>query len=311
MIGIREICSEIPPNRLGNASRAQVLGIEEAMLSDRIGFSHVARRFPGQETSNLCVLAAHKLLSEGAMEAVEVQCVVVVTQNPDGYGIPHTAAVVQRKLGLPESCASFDVGLGGSGYVYGLSVAKSFMESNELRCGLLFTADPYSRVIDELDPKTSLLFGDAATVTLLTAEPMWSIGRFVLGTAGAMGRALEVRLDLGGRLHMNEDVINSFALERIPASISSALQLNGLTMKQIDRIILHQGGRALVEAIAQKIGAPSKVGFHAATYGDTVSSSVPILLQQNIASTDRRVLLSGFGSGLSWATTVLTRVEQG
>lgn len=309
MIGIQTIVSEIPDVRIDTAPRTPELGIDNAALHNRSGFLRVARRYPGQDASDLCVAAGGKLFAAELLEAADIDCVVVVTQNPDGYGIPHTAAVVQRKLGLPESCASFDIGLGGSGYVYGLSVAKSFMESNELHCGLLFTADPYSRVIDELDPKASSLFGDAATVSLLTAEPKWSIGRFVLGTAGAKGRALEVRLDMGGRLHLDADAIHSFALERIPTSISSALQLNRLTMKQIDRVILHQGGRALVEAIAQKLDAPSKVGFHAAAYGDTVSSSIPIALEQNVASTDHRVLISGFGTGLSWATTVLTRIE--
>src|ERR1035438_6305021 len=86
-------------------------------------------------------------------------------------GLPHTSAIVQGKLGLPQNCACFDVALGCSGYVYGLSIIKSFMRDNGMSSGLLFTADPYSKIIDPQDKSTVLLFGDAATASLLEDTP--------------------------------------------------------------------------------------------------------------------------------------------
>ncbi len=310
MIGIQAIFSAIPAAPgVETAVRAQTVGVRRSELEERLGFTHLSRRYSGQDASDLCLAAAHRLFTALALETAHIDCLAVVTQNPDGYGIPHTGAVVQRKLGLPESSASFDLGLGGSGYVYGLSLMKGFMEGNALRRGLLFTAEPSSRMLDELDPQTGLLFGDAATVTLLSAEPKWIIGRSDFGTAGVRGRALEVRMELGGRLHLDEGALRDFALEYIPRSATRALELNGLRMADIDRVIVHQGGKALVELLGERLGAAAKTGFHAAGYGDTSSSSIPIVLEQNLASTDRRVLISGFGSGLSWATMVLSKTD--
>lgn len=186
---------------------------------------------------------------------------------------------------------------------------RSFMESNGLHLGLLFNADPHSRMIDENDPVTALRFGDAATVTLLSDRPKWAIGRCDLGTAGVKGRAMEVRLDLGGRLHVDRNALRDFAIERVPQSIARVLELNQLTIQQIDRIVVHQADRELVEALAKKVGAAAKLGFHAGDYGDTASSSIALVLEQNLDRTDRRVVLAGFGAGLSWASTVLTRVD--
>lgn len=307
MIGIEAIYSTIPEGGVDVAPRAQLLGVSGPELEARIGFKRLARRYPGQEASDLCIAAAHLLFGALALEPADIECAAVVTLNPDGYGIPHATALVQRKLGLPESCATFDVGLGGSGYIYALSVMKSFMEANAMRRGLLFTSDPNSRMLDELDPRSALLFGDAATVTLLSERPVWTIGRCDFGTAGARGHAMEVRMDLGGRLQFEEAMMRDFALERVPRSVARTLGLNGLHIADVDRVVLHQAGKGLLEDLGGKIGGRDKTVFHAAGYGDTGSSSIPIVLEQNLAPTDRRILISGFGTGLSWATSVLTR----
>ena len=113
-----------------------------------------------------------------------IDCLVVVTQNPDGDGLPHTSAIVHAKLNLKTSCAVFDISLGCSGYVYSLSIIKSFMESNSLKNGLLFTCDPYSKIIDINDKNTSMLFGDAATVTMMNTKPKLLLDKFIFATSG-------------------------------------------------------------------------------------------------------------------------------
>jgi len=309
MIGIKATFNEIPRNVVDIARLASAVGADEFELRNNVGFTRLVRKAPMQEASDLCVSAAEKLFAGALASPAEIDCAVVVTQNPDGYGIPHVAAIVQAKLGLSESCATFDIGLGGSGYVYGLSVVKSFMESNGLKRGLLFTSDPYSRVVSEYDNKTALLFGDAATVTFLTDEPVWVIGRCDFGTVGTQGHALQVRIKTGGRLYKDSSTVSEFAQWRASRSLMRAIVLNEMTMEQIDRILVHQGSRAEVEGIAREVGAPEKAGFYAETYGDTVSSSIPIMLSENIASTDRCIALCGYGTGLSWSSTVLTRVS--
>ncbi len=119
------------------------------------------RKSPDQETSDLCVAAFQDLCAGRHIDVSKIDCIVVCTQNPDSDGIPHVSAIVHGKLGLSETCASFDISLGCSGYVYGLSLVSSFMEANDLRKGLFFTADPYSKIIDMNDKNTSLLLGTA------------------------------------------------------------------------------------------------------------------------------------------------------
>jgi 3-oxoacyl-[acyl-carrier-protein] synthase-3 len=308
MIGIKSIAAEIPTRRVEAARMATAAGIDELALRNSLGFTHLSRRALAQEASDLCLSAAEKLFETEQILPAEIDCVVVVTQNPDGYGIPHTAAIVQAKLGLAEGCASFDLSLGGSGYIYGLSIVKSFMESNGLKRGLLFTSDPYSRVVAEFDGQAAMYFGDAATVTILTDEPTWRIGLFDFGTVGTQGHTMQVRVKLGGRLYLDRRAIFQFALERGPQSLRNVVKRNGLTVDQIDRIFVQQGSREIVQGIAREIGVSAKVGFHAESYGDTISSSIPIALAQNTDPNDRRVALWGFGAGLSWASTVLTRV---
>lgn len=170
-LGIQGIASIIPENWVDTTALADTLGVRSEQHGAHLGISRRSKRYPGQEASDLCVAAAEKLLGNGVLDPDAVDFLLVIGQNPDGYGIPHTASIVQRKLGLLERCATFDVGLGGSGYVYGLSIALSFMRANNRRCGLLFTADPCSRMIDESDSVTALRYGDAATVTVLSDEP--------------------------------------------------------------------------------------------------------------------------------------------
>src|SRR5690606_34876431 len=113
------------------------------------------------------------------------QALVVVTQNGDGEGLPHTSALVQTKLGLSTTVAAFDVSLGCSGYVYGLAILKGLMETAGMTDAILITADPYSKVIDPTDRVTTLLFGDAATATLLSNRGEWHIHTPTFGTDGA------------------------------------------------------------------------------------------------------------------------------
>lgn len=308
-IGIAAICHEIPVSRAETAELAGTLGVAPETLERRIGVNRIARKAPNQDSSHLCVAAAHKLFAAGLATRSQIECVIVVTQNPDGGGVPHTAALVHGALGLPDSCAAFDLGLGCSGYVYGLSVAQSFMTANGFQCGLLFTADPYSKIVDASDRRTALLFGDAATVTLLSDCPRWRIGKFDFGTQGSQARALTVSGGDQRRLQMDGRAVLAFSVEQVPPSLKRAVAANGLTLSEIDRFVLHQGSRVVVENIAQRLEALDRTQFHAQEYGNAVSSSIPIVLADNLQPGDQRVAISGFGVGLSWASTVLERIN--
>lgn len=179
------------------------------------------------------------------------------------------------------------------------------MEANGLKRGLLFTADPYSKVIDPGDKDTAMLFGDAAAVTLLGEVPAWNAGKFVFGSRGAEREAIRVNED--GRLNINGRAVFTFAATEIPGSIREAVELNGLSLSDVNRVILHQSSRYIVDTIRIRLGLEEeKVPFVAAAYGNTVSSSISIALEA-LDDTVKTVVISGFGVGLSWASGVLTR----
>ncbi|MDM4771442.1 ketoacyl-ACP synthase III [Solimonas sp. SE-A11] len=307
MIGIADIAYVLPPQRIRNAAHAERLGVPLATLERRIGVQQTSRRAADQDTSDLAAAAAEALFARGAVEREQVDCLVVVTQNPDGRGLPHCSALVHARLGLAPDCAVFDIGLGCSGYVYGLSIVRSFMQSNGLRHGLLITADPYSKIVDPDDKRTALLFGDGAAATLLNDRPTWRLGRFDFGTEGRYAGSLKVDA-ASGRLFMDGRAVLQFSMSVVPGSLRRALDINGLSPQQIDRVVLHQGSRVIVENIGEALGLADRTRFHAAEYGNTVSSSIPIVLADHLLPEDRHVALSGFGVGLSWASTVLSRV---
>lgn len=312
MIGIEAIGRYIPPGRIDNRLRQVQFAVDENFLREKTGMLRLAVKAEDEDTSDLCCKAYADLVSQTGVLSEELECIVVCTQNPDGRGLPHTSAFVHGKLGLPDTCAIFDISLGCSGFVYGLSVIQGFMQANGFRKGVLFTADPYSKIINNEDKNTSLLFGDGATATLIGDNPVWRTGRFLFGSHGDAASAIQAD-PVTGALAMNGRAVFSFSATVVPDNIRAMLAVNGMTVDDVDLYALHQGSRYIVETIAKKLGIePGRAPFVASDYGNTVSSSVPMLLSDTVRTAELRcVVIAGFGVGLSWASTVLYRVEQG
>ncbi|MNF62283.1 3-oxoacyl-[acyl-carrier-protein] synthase 3 [compost metagenome] len=232
---------------------------------------------------------------------------IVVTQNGDAEGLPHTAAIVQDKLGLPTHVAAFDISLGCSGYVYGLYAIKGFMEATGLKNGLLITADPYSKIVDPEDRNTTMLFGDAATATWMGENPIWQLGKSKFGTDGSGAPHLKVT---DGVFFMNGRQVFNFALLKVPAHLHELLDESHLQASDIDAFCIHQGSAAIVDAVARRFeeGEPEKFVKDMLETGNTVSSSIPLLLQNHVFDSKwTRVAISGFGVGLSWGSAILYR----
>jgi 3-oxoacyl-[acyl-carrier-protein] synthase-3 len=309
MTGIVGIGSYIPSGRESNYTKKAQFEIDDDFIRDKLGVEQVSRKAADEETSDLCVKAFADLETRMGRRIAAVDCLVVCTQNPDGSGLPHTSAIVHGKLGLPQECACFDIALGCSGYVYGLSIIKAFMRDNGMATGLLFTADPYSKIIDPQDKNTVLLFGDAATASLIEdSSDAWVPGPFRFGTCGKDGGALENR---NGTLHMNGRAVFTFSATAVPPQVSALLKDTGLGPADIDLFLFHQGSKFIVDQLAKRLALPAeKVPMNLSGQGNTISSSVPLLLQQHLADAGlQRILLSGFGVGLSWASCLLTRTR--
>jgi 3-oxoacyl-[acyl-carrier-protein] synthase-3 len=305
--GIGTIGTYVPDVRIDMEEAEPRHDVDKRFLREKTGFLRLARAAEDERDSSALAFRAIQSLTTVDPDAVaRCRLLVVVTQNPDGYGLPHASALLAAKIGLPPSTAAFDIGLGCSGWLYGVATALAFMEMQDIPDGLLVTSDPYSRIIDDTDRATALLFGDAATATVLTRRnPMWRLGRCVFGTDGTQAAALQV--NDSRKLRMNGRAVFNFSATRVPPALEEVMQLNGLAWDDVDRIILHQGSRYIVETIARRLGQESKTPFLAAEYGNAVSSSVPLALTSGVRPGDRCVLVAGFGVGLSWAASALFR----
>ena len=315
MIGINNIGSYLPSNFELNVDKKDKFNIDNKFIFNKIGIEKVSRISPGEETSDLCMSAFWALNEKEPINLKTLDCLVVCTQNPDGNGIPHTSAIVHGKLDAGPHCASFDISLGCSGYVYALSVLSSFMESNGFESGLLFTADPYSKRIDPDDKNTALLFGDAATVTHLSKtkrhEKCWHPRSFMFATFGKDSDALNNRR---GKIHMDGRAIFNFAMKQVPPQIKALLENDGYDARDIDLFLFHQGSRYMIDQLCRFLKLPpDKVPIKLADHGNTVSSSIPLMLEQYLGQNDlKRIVLSGFGVGLSLASCLVehTNSEQ-
>jgi 3-oxoacyl-[acyl-carrier-protein] synthase-3 len=179
------------------------------------------------------------------------------------------------------------------------------MQGNQMKCGLLFTADPYSKVINPNDRNTSLLFGDGATCTLISDSPRYTVGKTLYQTSGSMCHAIEVEKE-SRHLCMDGNQVFRFVAVNVPRQIEKCLHLNGRNLDEVDLLLVHQGSKYIVETLAKSLQISfEKMPFKAEKVGNTVSSSLPLMLADYLACKYQCILLSGFGVGLSSATTLL------
>lgn len=309
MIAITHIGTYLPETRESNLELLEKFDTDEGFVTEKIGVVQRAKKAPDQKASDLCIQAFTDLQKKTEVELEQIDCCVVITQNPD-TNIPHTSAIVHGAIDLPETCACFDISLGCSGYVYGLSIVTSFMQANGFKKGLLFTADPYSEIIDPDDKNTALIFGDGATVSLLEQDKpgLVALG-YDMGSKGAGYKNL-INQDT---LYMNGRMVFNFTAGVVPKSINKLLTKLELQKDDVDQWYLHQGSKYIVDTIASRLKLSSgKVVFGMQQYGNTVSSSIPMLLSQDIEAmpVGYKVVMSGFGVGLSWASAVFEKKEK-
>jgi 3-oxoacyl-[acyl-carrier-protein] synthase-3 len=305
MLGITEISSYVPSKKVSNYDRMDYFGLSEDFIENKIGIHSLSIKDSGQKSSDMCVKVYENLLKKINNNITEkIDCCIVVTQNPD-YNIPHVSAIVHGKLGFSNQCACFDISLGCSGYTYGLSVIFSFMKSNKLKNGLLFTSDQYSEIIDNKDKNTSLIFGDGSTVTYVSNKVIFKPIQFDFGTNGSMYK--ELLCD--NSLYMNGRSIFNFTAVNIPIHIKKMLDKSGMFDSDIDKYILHQASKYIVDTITERLNVNrNKVPFDISDYGNTVSSSIPFILEKEMYNENNNIIvLSGYGVGLSWGGSIIIR----
>lgn len=311
-VGIEAIEYYLPKRFMTSEELASNFGFDLQFVEEKIGVKRIYIAGENEMTSDLAVAAIKKLFEKRPDIKEKINVIAVCTQTPD-YQLPHTSALVHKKLGLNMDVACFDIGLGCSGFVYGLSVVKAFMEENDMEYGILVTAETYSKIINVRDKNTKPLFSDAAAVTLIGKKPYLTPLKFTFGTNGNSYDSLILRNQ--DYLFMDGRGIFEFVATVVPDDLKRCLEINGLKIGDIDYFVFHQASNFMLDTLSKKIGI---AGDHRVLkcldrFGNTVSSSIPIALD-TIKGTDGngglKILISGFGVGLSWASTILTTLRK-
>ena len=278
---------------------------EKVIAKTGVVSRHVASN---DETAlDLAERAAKKLFATCEVKVEDVDFLLLCTQSSE-YRLPSSACLLQNRLGIPTSAGALTFDHGCSGFIYGLSLAKGLVSGGMAKNVLLVTAETYTKYIAPEDRSTRTIFGDGAAATLIDEESAFQIGAFSFGTDGAGAEKLIVREE---RLFMDGPDIFNFTLDVVPKTLDDVLAKNGLSRQDIDLYVFHQANKFMLDTIRKVNGLPrDKFYVNLEMTGNTVSSTIPIALKHleeaGRLRSGMKVLLMGFGVGLSWGATVLT-----
>lgn len=281
---------------------------------------HIAE--PDETALSLAVDAATALLEDIGLEPTELGGVVVCTQTPD-YRLPANAPLAHALLGMSPAALSLDLSLACSGFPYSVAVAGGLLPAAGDAPILVLTGDTYSRLIAPEDRSTRSVFGDGAAATLVVSAASPRAGhldvmdatfgtnghdaaRFIVSGGGAAeGFASEQSIAMDGVGML------AFVRDAVPSTVTRLLERNGLAVQDIDLFIFHQASRLALEALGSDLGiAPDRLYLDMAETGNLVSASIPVCLRRaEVAGrlqSGMRVVLAGFGVGLSWGALLAT-----
>lgn len=291
------------------------------LIEEKTGIRQRHIAADGETSSDLAVAASEKLFDENQIDPSSIDFVLFCTQTPD-YPLPTTSCLIQDRLGLPTGCGALDFNLGCSGYVYGLAMADGLIQSGVAKRILFLTAETYTKYIDEEDRSLRTIFGDGAAATLITASDERSLWGFQFGSDGSGGDMLLVgdggardaehaikprhRKRWNSRLYMDGPSLINFTVDAVPRLVDQILANEGLRDSDIDLYLMHQATWKMLDQLRQRMDvSPERLPIELADVGNTVSCTLPILINQmrvcgRIGSESANMLV-GFGVGLSWA----------
>jgi len=321
------ITCTLPRNEVSTAEIAARLGADPKRVLAMTGIESRRIAPPHLCASDLCADAASRLLDELGWKRESIDALIFVTQTPD-YFIPATACVLQQRLDLSNNCACFDINMGCSGYIYGLSVASSLVESGLVRV-LLLVGDTSNRMLSEQDRSVAFLFGDSGSATALERKEARTT--FVLGTDGSGAEQLIIRagqsrqrttpelcarVEMEGgnirspqELYMNGSEVMAFTLREVPPLFDQLLTESSTKREEIDAVVMHQANKFLLDNLGRKIGIENdRVPSSVLKFGNTSCASIPVTittcLKDAISKSTLRLAMMGFGVGWSWGACI-------
>ena len=316
---IAGVATCVPPRAVNNLDAS--LGFDPEEVRKVVAMAGVRERRvvdEGVTAADLCFEAADRLLDRLGWERESISGLIFVTQSPD-YWLPSTSCLLQHWLGLSDDCAAFDVGLGCSGYPYGLYIGASMLRSGGQQRILMLHGETPSRFVSPDDQATKLLFSDAGSATALELSPSGA-GHFCLHTDGSGYAGLIIR---GGGfrdrqpadpremfLRMDGAGVFNFTIKRVPPLIRAALELSGRSVEQIDCYLFHQSNRFIMKHLMKKAGLPeARVPMTIEDMGNCGGPSVAVTMTRALPAqreADQTLMLLGYGVGLSWSAAVVS-----
>lgn len=331
-VGISAMAAAVPHTVINNYEYTQYFPADQVKeIVDKVGIYE--RRFADEHTcsSDLCFAAAEKLIADNHIDRSEIDLLVFISQTPD-YRMPATSVILQDRLGLPNTTIAFDINLGCSAFMYGLSVVFAMMQNSHLRKALILDGETRSKVYSPKDRRTAFLFGDGGVAALVERNESFGKSYFSLNSDGS--REDLIKINAGGYRNMSSvetlkervvdeygnirndeqgymhggDVFN-FVIREIPKDIKRLVEYANADKDNFDYIILHQANNFINSYIIKKMKLdlakiPSTIG----KYGNTSSVSVPLTMVSELKDKlqgRKKILLSAFGVGLTWATGII------
>jgi len=308
----------LPPRRVTNHDLARQLaekGIEtsDEWIVSRSGISVRHYAEPGTQSSDMAVEASKKALEMARLTPEDVDLIILATSTPDHFGgFPSTACIVQRKLGIRNGCAAFDVQAVCSGFVYALTVADSLIKSGTYRNALVIGAEVFSRILDFEDRTTCVLFGDGAGAVVLSASDKPGILASRLHADGSHADILCVpgsvsggAIEGGAFLHMDGQAVFKLAVSVLDKVANEVLRAADMQASEVDWLIPHQANIRIMQGTAKKLGMPmERMVVTVDQHGNTSAASIPLAL--DVAMRDGRikpgqtVMMEGVGGGFTW-----------
>lgn len=335
-IGITALSAAVPKQIINNYEYTEYFPADQVKeVVDKVGIYE--RRFADENTcsSDLCFAAAEKLFEDNNIDRSEIDLLIFISQTPD-YRMPATSITLQHRLGLPGSCIAFDINLGCSAFMYGLSVAYGMMQGGHIRKALILDGETRSKVYSPKDRRSAFIFGDAGVAALIECNEKFGKSYFSLNSDGS--RADLIMIKGGGYRHMSSietlqekvvdeygnirsdehgymnggDVFN-FVIREVPRDIKKTLAYADKTADSFDYIIFHQANNFINSYIAKKMKLDtSKIPSTIEKYGNTSSVSVPLTIVSELKDKmegNKELLMSAFGVGMTWATGIVPFVD--
>ena len=320
----------VPPKVVNNRELEAIMPADEVdKVIDSVGIHE--RRICDEDTfaSDLCYKAAKKLMEDNSIDPESIDMLLFMSQGAD-YRIPATACILQQRLGLSKNCAAMDLSLGCSGYVYALSTAMAYASVPGINRVLLLDGEAFSKIVNPRDKVNAPLYGDAGTATLIEKGD-FDESVFILHTDGSGEDAVKIPAGMRNRLAPESMVVSeredgnfrsdvevymdgmdvfNFAIKVVPRDIKAMMAETGMTIDDIDYLVFHQSNKFMTQFFVKKLKADSsKVPYCIERFGNTSSASVPLTIVSELQGkldAPAKVMMCGFGAGLSWGTASVT-----